>query len=311
METRTDDFYPTRLERPTKSFERQDPVVHSSGSDRSDGPLSETELARYERDGFLVFDSFLDQATVRQFREDLRGYEDDESILRSEGTITEPGKQEIRSIFGIHELSDRFDRLTRDPRILALVRQLLGSEAYIHQSRINFKPGFHGKGFDWHSDFETWHSEDGMPRMRAVSFSIALTDNTPFNGPLMLIPGSHKTFVPCVGRTPEDNYQSSLKKQELGVPNNRDLAAMADDYGIKAPTGPAGSLIIFECNTLHASNANMSPWPRSNLFFVYNSVENQLQAPFCGNKPRPDFLGNRNSTEALVPVTSEERRKTG
>ena len=192
-----------------------------------------------------------------------------------------------------------------------MVRQLLGSKAYIHQSRINFKPGFHGKGFDWHSDFETWHAEDGMPRMRAVSFSIALTDNTPFNGPLMLIPGSHKTFVPCVGRTPEDNYQSSLKKQELGVPNKRDLAAMADDYGIKAPTGPAGSLIIFECNTLHASNANMSPWPRSNLFFVYNSVENQLQAPFCGNKPRPDFLGNRNSTEALVPVTSEERRKTG
>ena len=59
------------------------------------------------RDGFLVFNSFLDQNTVRQFREDLRAYEDDESILRSEGTITEPGKQEIRSIFGIHELSDR------------------------------------------------------------------------------------------------------------------------------------------------------------------------------------------------------------
>ncbi len=311
MDTRADDFYPTRLERPTKSFERKDPVVHSSGSHRTDGPLSETELAQYERNGFLVFNSFLDQNTVRQFREDLRAYEDDESILRSEGTITEPGKQEIRSIFGIHELSDRFDRLTRDPKILAMVRQLLGSDAYIHQSRINFKPGFHGKGFDWHSDFETWHAEDGMPRMRAVSFSIALTDNTPFNGPLMLIPGSHKTFVPCVGRTPEDNYQSSLKKQELGVPNNRDLAAMADEYGIKAPTGPAGSLIIFECNTLHASNANMSPWPRSNLFFVYNSVENQLEAPFCGNKPRPDFLGNRSNTEALVPVSDDERRKTG
>ena len=311
MDTRADDFYPTRLERPTESFERHDPVVHSSGSHRTDGPLSETELAQYERDGFLVFNSFLDQNTVRQFREDLRAYEDDESILRSEGTITEPGKQEIRSIFGIHELSDRFDRLTRDPRILAMVRQLLGSDAYIHQSRINFKPGFHGKGFDWHSDFETWHAEDGMPRMRAVSFSITLTDNTPFNGPLMLIPGSHKTFVPCVGRTPEDNYQSSLKKQELGVPNNRDLAAMADEYGIKAPTGPAGSLIIFECNTLHASNANMSPWPRSNLFFVYNSVENQLQAPFCGNKPRPDFLGNRSHTQALKPVGQEDWRRTG
>ncbi|CCG97302.1 Ectoine hydroxylase (EC 1.17.-.-) [Marinobacter nauticus ATCC 49840] len=311
MDNRTDDFYPTRLERPAESFERKDPVIHSQGTDRHNGPLSETELARYERDGFLVFNNFLDQETVKRFRDDLRAYENDDSILRSEGTITEPGKQEIRSIFGIHELSDRFDRLTRESRLLDMVHQLLGSDAYIHQSRINFKPGFHGKGFDWHSDFETWHAEDGMPRMRAVSFSIALTDNTPFNGPLMLIPGTHKTFVPCVGRTPEDNYQSSLKKQELGVPNEQDLQKMADQYGIQAPTGPAGSLIIFECNTLHASNANMSPWPRSNLFFVYNSVENRLEQPFCGNKPRPDFLGNRSHTEALRPVRSPDLRRTG
>lgn len=311
MDNRTDDFYPTRLERPAESFERKDPVIHSQGTDRHNGPLSETELARYERDGFLVFNNFLDQETIKRFRDDLRAYENDDSILRSEGTITEPGKQEIRSIFGIHELSDRFDRLTRESRLLDMVHQLLGSDAYIHQSRINFKPGFHGKGFDWHSDFETWHAEDGMPRMRAVSFSIALTDNTPFNGPLMLIPGSHKTFVPCVGRTPEDNYQSSLKKQELGVPNEQDLQKMADQYGIQAPTGPAGSLIIFECNTLHASNANMSPWPRSNLFFVYNSVENRLEQPFCGNKPRPDFLGNRSHTEALRPVRSPDLRRTG
>ena len=311
MDNRTDDFYPPRLERPAESFERKDPVIHSQGTDRHNGPLSETELARYERDGFLVFNNFLDQETVKRFRDDLRAYENDDSILRSEGTITEPGKQEIRSIFGIHELSDRFDRLTRESRLLDMVHQLLGSDAYIHQSRINFKPGFHGKGFDWHSDFETWHAEDGMPRMRAVSFSIALTDNTPFNGPLMLIPGSHKTFVPCVGRTPEDNYQSSLKKQELGVPNEQDLQKMADQYGIQAPTGPAGSLIIFECNTLHASNANMSPWPRSNLFFVYNSVENRLEQPFCGNKPRPDFLGNRSHTEALRPVRSPDLRRTG
>lgn len=311
METRSEDLYPSRLERPTPSFDRLDPVIHSTGRQRHHGPLSETDLARYERDGFLAFPGFLDQDTVSRFRQDLRDYENDSNILRAEGTITEPGKQEIRSVFGVHELSGRFDRLTRDPEILAMVHQLLGSDAYIHQSRINFKPGFHGKGFDWHSDFETWHAEDGMPRMRAVSFSIALTDNTPFNGPLMLIPGSHKRYVPCVGRTPEDNYQSSLKKQELGVPNEQDLADLADRGGIQAPTGPAGSLIIFECNTLHASNANMSPWPRSNLFFVFNSVENQLVDPYCGNRPRPDFLGNRSNTSALTPVERDEWRRTG
>lgn len=117
-------------------------------------------------------------------------------------------RQEIRSIFAMHELSDAFDRMTRDPRLLDMVRQLLGSEVYIHQSRINSKAGFCGNGFDWHSDFETWHSEDGMPAMRAVSASIMLTENNAFNGPVMLIPGSHQQFVPCVGRTPTRTGQA-------------------------------------------------------------------------------------------------------
>src|SRR5690554_8091947 len=83
----------------------------------------------------LVFNNFLDQDTVRRFREDLRAYENDDAVLRSEGTITEPGKQEIRSVFGIHELSARFDRLTRDSRILDMVHQLLGSDAYIQDRK--------------------------------------------------------------------------------------------------------------------------------------------------------------------------------
>lgn len=127
----------------------------------------------------------------------------------------------------------------------------------------------------------------------------------------MLIPGSHRQFIPCVGRTPEDHYRHSLKKQELGVPSEQDIARLANAHGIQAPTGPAGSLILFECNTLHASNANLSPWPRSNLFFVFNSVENRLVQPFCGNKPRPDFLGNRTRTEALRPLDAPELRQTG
>ena len=55
---------------------------------------------------------------------------------------------------------------------MTIAEQILGSQVYIHQSRVNLKPGFKGKEFYWHSDFETWHIEDGMPRMRALSCSI-------------------------------------------------------------------------------------------------------------------------------------------
>ncbi|NMT62084.1 ectoine hydroxylase [Marinobacter orientalis] len=299
---RAQDLFPTRLERKLGMFERLDPVVHTPEERLSDGPLSEEKVREFDERGFLFFDSFFDKGEMEKFVQELQEYEEDEDLKVSEGTVLEPGKQEIRSIFGIHEISERFDRLTRNPQLLKIVQQLLDSDVYIHQSRINYKPGFKGKGFNWHSDFETWHSEDGMPRMRCLSCSIVMTDNNEFNGPLMLIPGSQKYFIPCVGRTPEDNYKESLKIQNLGVPDAASLTQLMNKNSIEAPKGPPGSLIIFECNTLHASNANMSCWPRSNLFFVYNSVHNTPGAPFCGNRPRPEFLANRKNWAPLKPV---------
>ncbi|MBZ0328916.1 ectoine hydroxylase [Halomonas sp. ANAO-440] len=296
------DLFPTRLERKLGMFERFDPVVHSEGAQRRDGPLNEEQLREYERKGFLSFEDYFDKDEMDAFIQELSDYEEDEDLKLSEGTVLEPGRHEIRSIFGIHEISERFSRLTRDPRLLAMVQQLLGSDVYIHQSRINYKPGFKGKGFNWHSDFETWHSEDGMPRMRSLSCSIILTENGEFNGPLMLVPGSHNYFIPCVGRTPQDNYKESLKSQDVGVPDNASLRTLMLEGDIEAPKGGPGSLVLFECNTMHGSNMNMSCWPRSNLFFVYNSVENGLLNPFCGNRPRPEFLANRKDWTPLRPV---------
>ncbi len=220
--------------------------------------------------------------------------------MQSDSIITDPETGELRSVFNMHRISERFDALTRDPRILGMVRQLLGSDVYVHQSRINDKFGFQGNGFNWHSDFETWHSEDGMPRMRALSASLMLTDNNEFNGPLMLMPGSHHYFVPCIEQTPEDNWKRSLKTQRIGVPEQTVLQDLANRGGIQAPKGPPGSLLLFERNTLHASNKNLSPWPRSNLFFVYNSVDNALEAPYCGNEPRPEFLAARKNVGRLI-----------
>lgn len=294
------DPFPSRLKQRKDPIPRLDPVVHARTEKRWDGPLDEEALSRYERDGFLWFEGFFSQEKVTPFFDELKAMAQDEELMRSEQVIQDPNSGEIRSVFGMHEISEAFDKLTRDPRILGMARQLLGSEVYIHQSRINDKYGFQGSGFDWHSDFETWHAEDGMPRMRAVSASIMLTDNNEFNGPLMLIPGSHHWFVPCVGETPEANWKESLKAQKLGVPDQQNLSNLAGRYGIQAPKGPAGSLLLFECNTLHASNENMSPWPRSNLFFVYNSVDNQLEEPYAAPQRRPEFLGARENVKVLA-----------
>ncbi|WP_030558872.1 phytanoyl-CoA dioxygenase family protein, partial [Streptomyces exfoliatus] len=128
-----------------------------------------------------------------------------------------------------------------DERVVGRARQILGSDVYVHQSRINVKPGFGASGFYWHSDFETWHAEDGLPNMRTVSVSIALTENFDTNGGLMIMPGSHKTFLGCAGETPKDNYKKSLQMQDAGTPSDEALTAMADRHGIKLFTGKPGS----------------------------------------------------------------------
>lgn len=293
------DEYPSRREARPSIEARRDPIVY--GAPRQDDELAPSETEKYVRDGYLSFEQFFDAGQVtemcgemdRLWRKTDRA---DETVIR------EPEGDAIRSIFNVHRHSPLFDRLVRDKRMLAIMEQILGGPVYVHQSRINYKSGFEGEEFYWHSDFETWHVEDGMPRMRAASVSIALCDNTSINGPLMLIPGSHQHYVTCVGETPDDHFKTSLRRQEYGVPDPASLRWLAESAGrIDAPVGPAGSMVLFDCNTMHGSNSNITPFPRSNLFVVYNSVENALAAPFGGTKPRPLFIAGRDFTP-LTPV---------
>lgn len=286
------DDYPTRTSAVARRIDRSDPTVWPGRS----GPITDDEIAAHERDGYHVIPRLLSDAEVETFRDELDRLVADPAVRADERTIVERSTERVRSIFEVHTISAAIAELAADPRVRGRAEQLLGSEVYLHQSRINAMPGFVGTGFYWHSDFETWHAEDGMPRARAVSVSLALADNYAFNGGLMVMPGSHHTFVSCVGATPDEHYKSSLQHQETGVPDADVLTAMARECGIDQFTGAAGSALMFDCNLMHGSGNNITPFPRSNIFLVFNSVENAPVAPFAARKPRPEFIAARTVT---------------
>jgi len=298
--TATEDLYPSRIQSRPELLERLDPVVYGGVED---GPLSAKQLDQFEREGMLILPGFFSEGDVSACLSELSALCRNEDIKQRPEAILEPNDHELRSLFAVHdpEISEFFSGVSADERIARMAMQIVGDDVYLHQSRVNLKPGFAGKEFYWHSDFETWHVEDGMPRMRAVSCSILLTENYPFNGPLMLIPGSHRQYVACVGETPENHYQMSLRRQEYGVPDNESLTSLARDNGIVSGVGPAGTVVLFDCNTMHGSNGNITPFPRANLFFVYNSVQNHLVAPYCGKAPRPEYIASREQCPPVVP----------
>ncbi len=295
----TDDLYVSRRSAKPAVLLRKDPVVYSTWS--VDSPLTREQTQSYERDGFLVLKNVFTPNEIERLKAESARLQRSAHELEAETTITEPGSTRVRSVFRVHRQSSVFQRLAADARLVKVAQFLLGDDVYVHQSRLNLKLGFHGEDFYWHSDFETWHVEDGMPRMRALSMSVLLTENTPINGPTMFIPGSHKTFVSCVGETPADHYKDSLRKQEYGVPDEASLSKLAQN-GIAMPTGPAGTVIIFDCNTIHGSNTNITPYSRWNAFFVFNAVSNKLQAPFGPAEPRPEIIAARTATETVVPI---------
>ncbi|MCB1049900.1 MAG: ectoine hydroxylase [Acidobacteria bacterium] len=281
--------YPSRNPDGERLIDRVDPVIYPGQA----GPLSADQLTQFERDGFIQLPTWLDAESTLDVISAAQHAQAKAAADPDHQVIFEPDNGRVRSIFAVHQQMGTFRALARHPKLAGIARQILGSEVYIHQSRINFKPGFEGRPFDWHSDFETWHMEDGMPRMRAISCVLFLDDNFVHNGPLMLIRGSHQRYISCKGVTPDNHYEKSLRKQEYGVPSHDALRSLCAEGEIVSATGTKGTVVFFDCNTMHGSSGNMTPYPRNNIFMVYNSVENALLAPFCGQKPRPEHIASR------------------
>ncbi len=288
------DLYPSRGEA-EKIIPRQDYTVFSNEV-VGEHSMSMTQLQDYSNNGFIVFPNIFTQEEIEELNNEL-GYMAENSELRdNEEFISEPESNELRTIFNQHLFSSLFEKYSKDKRILDKVQQILGGDVYIHHSRVNIKPAYKGKSFPWHSDFETWHCEDGLPQCRCLTAWIMLTDNTEFNGPLYLIPGSHKQYVSCKGFTPEDNYKKSLKKQEYGVPSKGAIKELNKTGELVGAYGKAGTLVIHDGNVMHGSPDNISPFDRTNSFFVYNSVDNKPVKPFGAKSPRAEFLSLQDFT---------------
>ena len=327
------DVYPSRVENPGLVW-RADPVVDAER--RFSGPLNEAKLEQFDRRGYLILRQVFSPSEVKVLKktvDDLRAeyealtYEEldrktDMRVITERGGALVQGEDEspiLKSIWQIHlppehaphmlgaaELSRR---AVCDSRLVDAARQLIGEEVYIHQSRINFQQGWSdhsqgGSGFLWHQDFEQWHCEDGMPRMRAVSMALLLEPAVPANGALMVMPGSHRQMIQARAERDSDRYTKGALSKGPTLPAKY-LHQMADEYGIIHCRGEAGDVVIFDCNIVHGSHTNISPWSRAMFFGVYNAVSNiPAEKPFASETPRPEHIGSRDPRFAGVPLPS-------
>ena len=152
VQTIRKDPYPSRTQERPRLIDRVDPVVYGPADA---GPLSAEQVETFDRDGALIVPNLIDGDELARLRARLDRLVADPMVRADERTVIELESDEVRSIFEVHRSDEVFADVASDPRIADAARQLLGSDVYIHQSRIkmaafafsDYGPGFFmGKG---------------------------------------------------------------------------------------------------------------------------------------------------------------------
>ena len=246
--------------------------------------LTDSQLDEYRDRGYLLVPELLSVAEVCCLREVLP------DILARPGPEVVREKDDASSArlaFGAHLYAEPFAALARLPKVLGPSQNLVGEQVYLHQSRINPKEGFApSSGWEWHQDYPPWHVVDGMPEPRCVMTSVFLDDCTPATSPLLVVPGSH-------GHGLIDSYRPHPEARgALLYHLGRDtVTALAEENGIEPLLGPAGSVAFVNCNLVHGSANNVSPWRRAIAYLIYNACSNG-----CTSEERLWFQNERDFT---------------
>ena len=218
---------------------------------------------RYEEDGFLVVEGLFPDEMVEELRNATRGYVQQVAEGKLSGELLDvidddAGRPQLRRITSPEAFADVYDRAMRFEPLVDLVEHLLGGSVRFDHGKLNFKPPSGGAAVEWHQDWAFYpQTNDDM-----LAIGIMLEDCTLQNGPLMVVPGSHKGEV--------YNHHNNAG-QFVGGINASDLG---DVLGEAVPlTAPAGSISVHHVRTLHGSTTNRSDRNRPLLLFNYVAVD--------------------------------------
>lgn len=239
--------------------------------------LSDAERAGWEQDGYFVREAVFTEVEIAAFRRAAIAAEA-EAVRRAsqgktyfldgkrfvdEGHLTvqfehhDPNTNQVRVIEPVHELVPEFDQLLDDQRIVAPMRELVGSDSLaLWTAKLNLKPARIGSGFGWHQDSPYWiHDSDHVDRLPNVM--LTFDEATIENGCFQVIKGSHRQG--CLPGTANGTQLGGF----FTDPN-----CFSEDDAVPM-VAPAGSLIFFSAHSIHGSGENRTDLPRRAIILTY------------------------------------------
>ena len=247
--------------------------------------LSPDQIASFDSNGYLVVEDAVTADQLARLRRDFAVWvEESRSESDAYGSMidgrarfdVEPGhaaeRPALRRVSSPPEISDAYYEVMSSSRMVEAVADLIGPNVKLHHTKINSKLPHTATKVEWHQDFPfTPHSNDDL-----VTALLMVDEVTDDNGPLEVVPGSHKGPIEPLWHG--DRFTGAVD----GATTERCIAEAV------RVTGPAGAVCLMHTRLLHGSAPNRSDCART-LYIVVYSAEDAVS--LCDNPVPSRFEG--------------------
>ena len=242
--------------------------------------LSRKELSVYKEHGYLKRESVFKEKELARLRRSLeravalahkqstsgRRYQLDGKNFVDVGKMTvqyehQTQSEIIRVIEPAHHLDSELEALLGDFRIVNPIKSILGvDEVSVWTNKLNLKRPGVGSGFPWHQDSPYWiHDSEHVDLLPNVY--LAFDDASAENGCLRVIDKSH--LRGCMPGKTDGSQLGGFFTDPASFDESNQVAMEVS----------AGSLVFFDPNLVHGSEANFSKIPRRAMVLTYQPAD--------------------------------------
>lgn len=219
--------------------------------------LTKEQIAQYRDDGYVVVTDVFSPSLVQRMRQVT-----DELVERSRSVTSSndvfdlaPSHSarcpRVRRIKDPIKVDPVFMEALTHPQLIAALKSLLGPNLRVRNTKLNLKEAHVGDPVEWHQDWAFYpHTNEDV-----LAIGVMLDDCEIENGPLLVLPGSHKGEV--WSHHTDGYFCGAMDPTHCGV----------DFAHAVACTGKAGSFSIHHARTIHGSAENTSNRPRRLLLY--------------------------------------------
>lgn len=244
-----------------------------SVASRSAHALSETQLKSFTRDGFLLRRQLADAEQCERIAAVARAaLHPPLGPLEFEADVNYPGAPQSREDAGGDTPRRLLHAFSRDPAfrewatskpVVATVGQLLGCATIAlsqnhHNCVMTKHPGY-SSATHWHQDIRYW----SFDRPDLISVWLALGPETPDNGCLRIIAGSHRLEIDRGRLDAELFLRADLVENQALIHTAQTIELMP------------GDALFFHSRVFHYAGQNLSQQTKLSLVFTYHAVTNQ------------------------------------